>query len=90
MSSHRRLMSLQVVEVSQPHLNANPMVKGCLEHFLHKPFPSCKNSHFQHKASCKTSFICMRIKKSHFHINGYALNLALKQRPGLTQKRRIV
>ena len=32
----------------------------------------------------------MRIKKSHFHINGYALNFALKQRIGLTQKRRIV
>ena len=82
MSSHRRLMSLQV--------NANPMVKWCLEHFLNKPFPSSKKSHFQHKASCKTSFICMRIKKSHFHINGYALNFALKQRLGLTQKRRIV
>ena len=39
MSSHRRLMSLQVVEVCQPHLNANPMVKWCLENFHNKPFP---------------------------------------------------
>ena len=59
--------------------------------FSQKTVSECsKTSHFQHKASCKTSFICMRIKKNHFHINGYALNLALKQRLGLTQKRRIV
>ena len=34
---------------------------------FNRPFPSSKNSHFQHEAKCKTfvvkiSFICMRIK----------------------------
>ena len=33
----------------------------------------------------KMSYICMRIKE-HFHINGFALSLALKQRLGATQK----
>ena len=32
----------------------------------------------------KTSFICMRMKR-HFHINGVAFSLALKQRPGATR-----
>ena len=33
----------------------------------------------------KMSYICMRIKE-HFHINGFGLSLALKQRLGATQK----
>ena len=33
----------------------------------------------------KTNFICMRMK-NHFHINDYALSLALKQRLGTTGK----
>ena len=50
-------------------------------------FASSKNSHFQTEAKCKTflaimSFICMRIKLL-FHINGFALSFALKQRFGL-------
>ena len=36
--------------------------------------------------SCKNEFICMRIK-NHFHINGFALSLALKQKLGATRKR---
>ena len=45
-----------------------------------------KNSYFQNVAKCKTfvlkmSFICMGMK-NHFHINGFALSLALKQRLG--------
>ena len=45
-----------------------------------------KNSHFQNVAKCKTfvlkmSFICMGMK-NHFHINGFAVSLALKQRLG--------
>ena len=43
------------------------------------------------KANCKAflvkmSFIPMRLK-NHFHVNGYALSLALKQRLGETRKR---
>ena len=48
-----------------------------------RPFLSSKNSHFQNEAKCETfvvkmSFIC--IIKNHFHINGFALSLALKVR----------
>ena len=44
------------------------------------------NSHFQNETNCKTflvkmSFICIKIN-SHFHFNGFALSLALKQRLG--------
>ena len=53
-------------------------------------FQSSKISHFQNEAKCETffakmSFICMRIKR-HFHINGFAPSLALKQRFGATRK----
>ena len=49
-----------------------------------RPFPSSKKSHFQNEGKCKTfivkmSFICIIIKK-HFHVNGFALSLALKVR----------
>ena len=49
-----------------------------------RPFPSSKKSHFQNEAKCETfvekmSFICIIIK-NHFHINGFALSLALKAR----------
>ena len=48
------------------------------------PFPSSKNSYFRNEAKFKTflvkmKFICMRIK-NYFHINGFTLSLALKQR----------
>ena len=48
-----------------------------------RPFPSSRSSHFQNKANCKTflvkmSFICKRTK-NHFHINGFALCIVLKQ-----------
>ena len=55
------------------------------EHFArNRPFPSSKQSHFQNEAKCETfvvkmSFICIIIK-NHFHINGFALSLALKVR----------
>ena len=53
---------------------------------------SSKNPHFQNEAKCTTflvkiSFICMRI--NHFHINAFALSLALKQRLRGTRKRPI-
>ena len=51
---------------------------------LNGPFPSSKKSYFQNESKCETfvvkmSFICMRIK-THFHINSFALSLALKVR----------
>ena len=51
---------------------------------INRPFPSSKKSHFQNEAKCETfvvkmSFICIIIK-NHFHINGFALSLALKVR----------
>ena len=51
---------------------------------LNSPFLSSKSSHFQNEAKCatfvvKTSFIRIGIKY-HFHLNGFALSLALKQR----------
>ena len=57
-------------------------------------FPSSKKSHFQNEAKCETfvvkmSFISMTIK-NHFHINGFALNLALKVRLFGTRKWPIV
>ena len=56
---------------------------------VNRPFPSSENSHFQNEAKCKTfvvkmSFICMR--KNHFHINGFTLSLALKERREATRK----
>ena len=49
-----------------------------------RPFPSSKKSHFQNEGKCETfvvkmSFFCIIIK-NHFHINGFALSLALKVR----------
>ena len=49
----------------------------------YRPFPSSK-SHFQNEVKCETfvvkmSFIYITIK-NHFHINGFALSLALKVR----------
>ena len=54
---------------------------------VNRPFPSSTNSHFKKGAKCETlavqmGFICVRMK-SRFHINGCALNLALKQIKGL-------
>ena len=55
-----------------------------------RPLPRYKNSHSVHEAKCKTfpvkkSFICMEIK-NHFHINNFALSLALKKNLGTTRK----
>ena len=52
--------------------------------YANRPFPSSKKSHFENEAKCETflvkiSFICIIIK-NHFHINGFALSLALKVR----------
>ena len=49
-------------------------------------FPSSLITHFQNEAKCRTFlvkmiFICIRIKNQ-FHINSFALSLALKQRLG--------
>ena len=67
-------------------LSAVDQVKQQMKATTNGPFPSCSNSHFQNEAKCKTflvkiSVICMGTK-SHFHIDGIALTLALKQRIG--------
>ena len=51
---------------------------------FNRPFPSSKKPHFQNEAKCETfvvkiNFICIIIE-NHFHINGFALSLALKVR----------
>ena len=51
---------------------------------LNRPLPSSKKPHFQNEAKCETfvvkiNFICIIIE-NHFHINGFALSLALKVR----------
>ena len=55
-----------------------------------RPLPSSKNSQFQNGARRTTFLMKMsftRIKmKNHFHIKGWAPNLALKQRPDGTHK----
>ena len=66
-----------------------PVVEGLLI-WVSRPFQSSKNSHFQNEAKSKTylvqmSFVCMKIY-NHFHINGLALSLALKQRLETTRK----
>ena len=55
-----------------------------LRSWCNRPFPSSKKSHSQNEAKCETfvvkmSFICIIIK-NHFHINSFALSLALKVR----------
>ena len=55
-----------------------------------RPSPSCKNPHSLNDGKCKAFlvimiFFCMRIKNG-FHINGFALSLALKQRLEATRK----
>ena len=66
----------------------------CIICLWNRLFPSSKKSHFQNEAKCETfvvkmSFISMTIK-NHFHINGFALNLALKVRLFGTRKWPIV
>ena len=70
------------------------MNNSCPIQKLNKPIPSFKNSPVQNTAKSKTfvvkrSFVCIRIKKTQFHINGFALSLALKQRFWTTRKRLI-
>ena len=54
-----------------------------------RPLLNSYNSHLQNEAKCETflvkSYICLRIK-NHFHVNGFALSLALKQRLRVTRK----
>ena len=53
-----------------------------------RPFPSYKNPHFQNECktfqSCDNELPLHESKKTHFHINGFTLSLALKQWVGET------
>ena len=67
-----------------PQILNPPQGWGLTMRLQNRPFLSSKNSHFQNEAKCETfvvkmSFICIIIK-NHFHINGFALSLALKVR----------
>ena len=52
--------------------------------FLNRPFPSSKKSYFQSEAKCEAIDMKMIFNydanKTHFHNNGFALNLVLKVR----------
>ena len=74
-------MSLKYCFLKQRKETAN---KANIFWGINRPFPSSKKSRFQNEAKCETfvvkkSFICIIIK-NHFHINGFALSLALKVR----------
>ena len=69
----------QEVEVTSERGRSHPLVA-----YQEQAFPRFKNSHFQNEAKYKTflakmNFICMRIK-NRYHINSFALSLALKQK----------
>ena len=55
----------------------------------YRPFPSSLVPLFQNESKCETEF-CMQVhfhaNQSHFHKNGFALRLALKQRHKRTRK----
>ena len=50
---------------------------------FNRSFLSSKNSHFENE--CENEFY-LHDNKNHFHNNGFARSLALKQRPGATRK----
>ena len=67
-----------------PYISTNHAITYTDMSKLNRPFPSSKKSHLRNEAKCETfvvkiSFICIIIK-THFHINGFALSLALKVR----------
>ena len=87
-SSYRLVRDMFRIECFDSHYEVSPWKKKTNKQTekAHIKLPSSKNSHFPNKAKCKTflvkmSFICMRVK-THFHINGFALSLALKLRLG--------
>ena len=58
--------------------------------YVNRLFPCSKNSHFQNEVKSKTfvvkmSFLCLRMKNN-FHIYGFLLSLALKQRLEATRE----
>ena len=60
------------------------MLNFNISQVTYRPFSTSKYSHFQNETKCKTfpvktSFLCVRIK-THFHISGFAVSLALEQR----------
>ena len=92
MLSNRLLSTLNLPGVLRKPLFVRfcVVVLGIVQCPFNRPFPSSKKSHFQNEAKCETfvvkmSFICITTK-NHFHINGFALSLALKVRFFGTQK----
>ena len=80
-------MSLNVTATRR---NGRMIIFTELQTGKNRPLPSSKNPLFQNEAKCtnflvEMSFICVRMT-NHFHIQGWALNLVLIQRPGGTRK----
>ena len=71
-------------------VNYNNKTSQLIKHGRSHNYVCAKNPHFQNEPRCTTflvkmSFICMKMK-SPFHSKGWALNLVLIQRPGVTRK----
>ena len=63
---------------------------GIVQCPFNRPFPSSEKSHFQNEAKCEIFVVKMSFYLHHnennFHINGFALSLALKVRCFGTRK----
>ena len=68
------------------------LLPGHIKYYLNRPFPSAPVPLFQNESKCETyeNEFCMPFhfhgNQSHFHKNGFALGLALKQRHKGTRK----
>ena len=51
---------------------------------INGPFPSSEHSYFLN--ATENDFLCMHDNKKSFHINGFTLSLALKQKLDATRK----
>ena len=77
-------MEFRIEKSAVPIMKSIVIPDGRLIRAMNRPFPSSKESHFQNEAKCETFVVKMRnfciIIENHFHINGFALSLALKVR----------
>ena len=73
------------LNVTATRRNGRMIIFTELQTGKNRPLPSSKNPLFQNEAKCtnylvEMNFICVRIT-NHFHIQGWALNLVLIERP---------
>ena len=71
---------LNSITVQPPHRNDSPTA---FDGSVNRPSPSFKISCFQKKAKCKAvfKFYLYENNEKHFHVNGFALSLTVRQRP---------